>query len=75
MDELATSAILRPIRAVISDFDGTLARGHVALPGLAAFHALLMQRRIDFTVVTNNTTRTPGPIRGAIRRLRRGAGA
>jgi 4-nitrophenyl phosphatase len=59
MDELAANAILRPIRAVISDLDDTLARGHVALPGLAAFHALLMQRRIGFTVVTNNTTRTP----------------
>jgi 4-nitrophenyl phosphatase len=53
------SARLRPIRALISDLDGTLVAGSRPQPGLLPFLALLARRGIALTVVTNNTVRTP----------------
>ncbi len=51
--------MLRSIRAVVSDLDGTLVTGNRPLPGLLPFFNLLQQRRVALTVVTNNTVRTP----------------
>ena len=52
-------AFLRPIRALISDLDGTLIAGSRPQPGLLPFLALLRRRRVALTIVTNNTVRTP----------------
>lgn len=55
----ATPTDLRPIRALISDLDGTLVAGNRPQPGLLPFLDLLRRRGIALTVVTNNTVRTP----------------
>ncbi len=47
--------LLAAIRAIIIDFDGTVARGSQPLPGLDEFFVLLHQRQIAFTIATNNT--------------------
>jgi 4-nitrophenyl phosphatase len=52
-------ALLRPIRALISDLDGTLVAGRRPQPGLLPFLELLTRRGVALTVVTNNTVRTP----------------
>ncbi len=48
-----------PIRALISDLDGTLVAGNRPQPGLLPFLDFLRGRGIALTVVTNNTVRTP----------------
>ena len=53
------SDFLRAIRALISDLDGTLVAGNRPQGGLIPFLAFLRRREIAFTVVTNNTVRTP----------------
>jgi 4-nitrophenyl phosphatase len=57
---------LRPIRALISDLDGTLVAGNRAQPGLLPFLDLLRRRGIALTVVTNNTVRTPAQYSGEL---------
>jgi 4-nitrophenyl phosphatase len=54
-----SSELLRPIRALISDLDGTLVAGNRAQPGLPRLLAVLRRRQIALTIVTNNTVRTP----------------
>jgi 4-nitrophenyl phosphatase len=51
--------VLRPIRALISDLDGTLVAGSRPQPGLLPFLETLRRRGVALTVVTNNTVRTP----------------
>ena len=53
------AACLRPLRALISDLDGTLLAGNRAQPDLQRFLDCLRKRGIALTVVTNNTVRTP----------------
>lgn len=53
------ASFLAAIRALIIDFDGTMARGSQPLPGLVDFFALLRQRQIAFIIATNNTTKLP----------------
>ncbi len=53
------AAYLAPIRALISDLDGTLVAGSRPQPGLLPFLDFLRGREIALTVVTNNTVRTP----------------
>ncbi|MCY4145483.1 MAG: HAD-IIA family hydrolase [Chloroflexi bacterium] len=48
-----------PVKAVISDMDGVLWRGAVALPGLGEFFDLLFARELDFALATNNSRNTP----------------
>ncbi len=57
--DTALTDLLRPIRALISDLDGTLVAGNRPQPGLVPFLAFLHRRGIALTVVTNNTVRTP----------------
>ena len=46
------------IQAVISDMDGVLWRGDMALPGLGALFDLFGQRQIPFALATNNSSKT-----------------
>ncbi len=57
MPDAAT--LLGSIRGLISDLDGTLIAGNRPQPGLLPFLALLRERRVALTVVTNNTVHTP----------------
>lgn len=50
---------LRDIQALIIDIDGTLWRGRVPMPGLAAFFDFLQRRALSFIIVTNNSVETP----------------
>ncbi len=50
---------LADLRALIIDIDGVLWRGDTALPGLAAFFALMRERGILFRLATNNASLTP----------------
>ena len=52
-------SLLHPIRALISDLDGTLVAGSRPQPGLLPFLEMLARRGVALTVVTNNTVRTP----------------
>lgn len=52
-------SLLRPIRALVSDLDGTLLAGNRAQPGLAQFIAFLRRAGIGLRVVTNSSVRTP----------------
>jgi 4-nitrophenyl phosphatase len=47
------------IQHLIIDMDGVLWRGDEPMPGLRAFFAFLHQRRFDFILATNNSSRTP----------------
>jgi 4-nitrophenyl phosphatase len=49
---------LAKIKAVVSDMDGVLWRGHQPMPGLADFFAFLRERRLRLILATNNATRT-----------------
>ncbi len=49
----------RPVKAIISDMDGVLWRGALALPGLGAFFDLLFARQLGFVLATNNSRNTP----------------
>lgn len=53
------TALRSPVKAVISDMDGVLWRGMVALPGLGDFFDLLLARDIEFVLATNNSRNTP----------------
>jgi 4-nitrophenyl phosphatase len=53
------AGVLRPIRALISDLDGTLLAGSRPEPGLIPFLELVSRSGIGLTVVTNNSVRTP----------------
>ncbi len=50
---------LRDIRALIIDMDGVLYRGSTPLPGLHDFFGLLERLSVDFSLATNNSSRTP----------------
>ncbi|MCJ7736521.1 MAG: HAD-IIA family hydrolase, partial [Anaerolineae bacterium] len=43
----------------IVDMDGVLWHAHVALPGIQDFFVFLRKQGIDFTLATNNSSRTP----------------
>jgi len=58
--------LLRPIRALISDLDGTLVAGSRPQPGLLPFLEMLRGRGVALTVVTNNTVRTPEQFRAKL---------
>jgi len=49
---------LAKIKAVVSDMDGVLWRGHQPMAGLADFFAFLRERHIRFVLATNNATLT-----------------
>lgn len=51
---------LSTVAAVICDMDGVLWRGDEALPGLAAFFAMLHARGLPYILATNNSSKTPG---------------
>jgi 4-nitrophenyl phosphatase len=51
--------VLRPIRHLLIDMDGVLWRGEAPLPGLSDFFAFLQREGIDYTLATNNASRTP----------------
>jgi 4-nitrophenyl phosphatase len=51
--------VLSDVRAVICDMDGVLWRGDQPLPGLQSFFDLLAARGIRYTLITNNSSRTP----------------
>ena len=59
MSNIPSTDLLRPIRTLISDLDGTLLAGNRAQPDLLRFLDFLRKRGIALTVVTNNTVRTP----------------
>jgi 4-nitrophenyl phosphatase len=59
-------ARLCPIRALISDLDGTLVAGSRPQPGLLPFLETLRRRGVALTVVTNNTVRTPEQYRAKL---------
>lgn len=46
------------IKAIISDMDGVLWRGPQALPGMNELFDLLFERKLDFVLATNNSSRT-----------------
>lgn len=48
-----------PVKAVISDMDGVLWRGAIALPGIGEFFDLLLARDLEFVLATNNSRNTP----------------
>lgn len=48
-----------PVKAVISDMDGVLWRGVVALPGMGEFFDLLFANNLEFALATNNSRNTP----------------
>ena len=48
-----------PVKAVISDMDGVLWRGTVALPGMGEFFDMLFARQLEFVLATNNSRNTP----------------
>ncbi len=50
---------LNEIQTILLDMDGTLTRGSKPLPGLSDFFTFLRARAIAYTVVTNNTVKTP----------------
>ncbi len=50
---------LNAIQTILLDMDGTLTRGSKPLPGLFDFFAHLQAKDIAFTIVTNNTVKTP----------------
>ena len=52
-------AILSKIRHLIVDMDGVLWHADVALPGIQDFFVFLRKQGIDFTLATNNSSRTP----------------
>jgi 4-nitrophenyl phosphatase len=47
------------IRGVLLDLDGTVYRGHDAVPGAAQFIATLRAREVKYLFVTNRANRTP----------------
>jgi 4-nitrophenyl phosphatase len=51
--------LLRPIRALVSDLDGTLLAGSRAQPGLPQFIEFLRRAGIGLRVVTNSSVRAP----------------
>jgi len=48
----------RPVNALISDMDGVLWRGTVALPGMGELFDLLFARDLAFVLATNNSRNT-----------------
>jgi len=58
-EPLDPASVLRPIRHLLIDMDGVLWRGDAPLPGLQAFFAFLHEQNIDYTLATNNASRTP----------------
>ncbi len=60
MDQTAlhAAAFLKNTRALLIDIDGTLLRGHLALPGLVQFFDFLHTNQIKFQVASNNATKT-----------------
>lgn len=69
MADINPTDLLRPIRALISDLDGTLIAGNRPQPGLLPFLEMLRRRDVALTVVTNNTVRTPEQYREKLARL------
>ncbi len=65
-EPVAIVDILHTIRGLLLDFDGTLARGSQPVPGLVPFFDLLRRRGIAFSVVTNNTVKTPEQYRAKL---------
>ena len=51
--------VLRAVRALIVDMDGVLWRGDAPLPGLHRFFAWVKGRHLPYTLITNNSSRTP----------------
>lgn len=51
--------LLRAIRALIVDMDGVLWRGDTPLPGLHRFFEMVQARDLTYTLITNNSSRTP----------------
>jgi len=49
---------LRSLRTLLIDMDGVLYRGPFALPGARELFALLAERGISYTLITNNSSRT-----------------
>lgn len=56
---MGIESILKNIRAMMIDIDGTLLSGKQVLPGMAEFLTFLNDHSIKFIILTNNSTRTP----------------
>ncbi len=56
--DMPSTAFLKDIRALLIDIDGTLLRGHLALPGLMEFFDFMHTHQINFQVASNNATKT-----------------
>ncbi|MGC9400365.1 MAG: HAD-IIA family hydrolase [Anaerolineae bacterium] len=59
VDRSAPAEVLGAVRALIVDMDGVLWRGDSPLPGLHAFFDLVRARHLRYTLITNNSSRTP----------------
>ena len=55
---IPSAAFLKDTRALLIDIDGTLLRGHLALPGLVEFFDFMHTHQITFQVASNNATKT-----------------
>jgi 4-nitrophenyl phosphatase len=55
----ASGVDLSAVRGIICDMDGVLWRGDTALPGLGDFFDLLNDLKLNYVLVTNNSSRTP----------------
>jgi 4-nitrophenyl phosphatase len=60
---------LSAIDAVVSDMDGVLWRGDVALPGLTGFFDLVRRRRLPIVLASNNSSRSRAEYVAKLRHL------
>jgi 4-nitrophenyl phosphatase len=51
--------VLKKIKAMLIDIDGTLFSGKLVLPGMVAFLNFLDSHAIKYLILTNNSTKTP----------------
>jgi 4-nitrophenyl phosphatase len=56
---VSLSHFLKKLDALILDMDGVLWQGDTPLPGMVDLFALLRERKIQFLLVTNNSSLTP----------------
>ena len=51
--------VLKDIKAIMIDIDGTLLSGKLVLPGMVDFLSFLNANAIKFLILTNNSTKSP----------------
>jgi 4-nitrophenyl phosphatase len=59
MDNKTNALDLTTIQALAIDMDGVLWRGNTPLPGFAKFFDFLHEQKLRYTLVSNNSTKTP----------------